>query len=248
MNAFFKESAETLFRHCNKENCNDAGMLTIIIADAELETIPEKMQGDHAIRKYSKEKGKPVNEVILDSNYMHTSIDRYFPGESSRRGRPDIIYILLQVAMESILNKNGMLRIFVHTRNDICITVNPRVRLPKSYNRFIGLMESLFKKGEISSDGEVLLKADKMDAGNCIEKNRKGDLVILSPDGEKAKLYRVISGDKDYTVIIGGFPEGDYVSDVYPLAGAYSIFREELTIWSVASEVISQYERAVDLV
>lgn len=223
-------------------------MLTIIIADAELETIPNEMQNDYAIRKYAKGRKKPVEEVILDSNYMHTSIDRYFPGESNRRGRPDIIYILLQVTMESILNKRDMMRIFIHTRNNLCISINPKVRLPKSYNRFIGLMESLFRKGEITSDGEILLGMEKKDMKECLDSHGKGDLTVFSPDGEKAHLTDIIPDDKNRTVIIGGFSEGDFRSEVYPLAKSYSIFDEELTIWSVASEVIAQYERVVGLV
>lgn len=223
-------------------------MLTLIIADAELETMPEKMQNDSAVRKFAKGKNKPVSEVILDSNYMHTSIDRYFPGESNRRGRPDITYLLLQVAMESILNKLGDLRVYIHTRNDICITVNPEVRLPKAYNRFIGLMESLFRQREISSEGKVLLKLENAAIQEVVARIAKGKLVVFSPGGEKAKISEIIDSPGDCTAIIGGFSEGDFTSDVYPLAKAYSIFPEELTIWTVAGEVLAQYERALDLV
>ena len=223
-------------------------MLTLIIADAELETVPEKMNNDYAIRKFAKGKGKPVGEVLLDSNYMHTSIDKYFPGESNRRGRPDVIHLLLQVAMESILNKTGKLRVYIHTRNNYCITINPEVRLPKSYNRFVGLMENLFKKKEIAADGNVLLKAEEEGLVNFISRVAKGQLVVFSPDGERARMRDIIKSGEDYTVIIGGFSEGDFISDVYPLAKAYSIFHQELTIWSVAGEVLAEYERALDLI
>lgn len=223
-------------------------MLTIIIADAELETIPEKMQHDRAIRNIARDRKKDVSELLLDSNYMHTSIDRYFPGESSRRGRPDIIYILLQVVMESILNKNEGLRIYIHTRNDFVIDVAPYARLPKSYNRFVGLMEKLFVSGEISDAGRYLLKLEKGAISECIRSKGTGKIVIFSPIGNEAKLAELFNGPGDYTAIIGGFSEGDFISDVYSLGDAYSIFKEELTIWSVASEVITQYERSVGLV
>lgn len=223
-------------------------MLTLIVADAELETIPVKMQNDEALRKYAKNKKKPVSEVLLDSNYMHTSIDRYFPGESNRRGRPDIIYLLLQVVMESILNKSGKLRVYIHTRNDLCITVNPEVRLPKSYNRFVGLVESLFRNKEISSDGKVLLELEELHIGDLVSKVSEGRVIIFSPDGEKARIGDLLSTSDDCTVIIGGFSEGDFISDVYSLSKAYSIFPEELTIWSVAAEVLAQCERTLDLV
>ena len=71
-------------------------MLRLIIADAELQTVPENMARDQAIRNIAVKNHKKPTEMLLDSNYMHTTIDKYFPGESNRRGRPDIIYIFLE--------------------------------------------------------------------------------------------------------------------------------------------------------
>lgn len=223
-------------------------MLTLIVADAELETIPKEMWSEYTLKKYAKNRGKPIGEVLLDSNYMHTTIEKHYPGQSSRRGRPDIIHILLLVALDSILNRSGEFRIFIHTRNDDCISVNPEVRLPRAYNRFSGLMENLFKKGEIVSEGNTLLKITKSSLRDIVESQGKGRLIILSPSGKNEKLHNIIAGNDDVTVLMGGFSEGDYISDVYSLADSYSIFRDELTIWSVATEVICQYERVLDLV
>ncbi len=218
-------------------------MLTLIIADAELETVPPEIAGDSSIRKISRERGKKAEELLLDSNYMHTAIDRAFPGQSRRRGRPDILHILLHVAMESILNKKGGLRVFIHTRNDLVISLSPEVRLPKSYNRFVGVMEKLFKTGEIKDGEKVLLKIERMSLKMCVESKSNGTLVLFSPDGEKETIGEAKGDGGDRTVIIGGFSEGDYISDAYSLGKAYSIFDGELTIWSVASEVLCQFER-----
>lgn len=218
-------------------------MLNLVIADAELELIPKEMLDDYAIRKHAKKRGKPASAIILDSNFMHTSIERYFPGESTRRGRPDIIFVLLQVAMESILNKKGQLRVFIHTRNDLVIDINPVIRMPRSYNRFVGLMENLFDKKEIKTNDEVLLSINESSVEGLIDKINFDRLVILSPKGERKKLDEIVDKVEDYLVVIGGFSEGDFRSDVYSLGESYSIFEEELTIWSVASEIIAEYER-----
>ena len=132
-------------------------MLRLIIADAELQTVPENMARDRAIRNIAEKNHKKPTEMLLDSNYMHTTIDKYFPGESNRRGRPDIIYIFLELAMESILNKNKMLDVYVHTRGNYIIHINSETKLPRSYNRFQGLMEDLFKKRSINYNGNELL-------------------------------------------------------------------------------------------
>ena len=104
-------------------------MLTLLVVDAELELIPAEMINDYSVRIQAKKRKKPAGKMILDSNFMHGAIERTFPGESTRRGRPDIIFHLLQVALESILSKRGELNVVIHTRNDIIISVNPRARL-----------------------------------------------------------------------------------------------------------------------
>ena len=220
-------------------------MLRLIIADAELQTVPENMARDRAIRNIAEKNHKKPTEMLLDSNYMHTTIDKYFPGESNRRGRPDIIYIFLEVAMESILNKNKMLDVYVHTRGNYIIHINSETKLPRSYNRFQGLIEDLFKKRSINYNGNELLS---MREGAIIPflKNLDGKTVALSPEGTSSSLSAIINQD-NLNVIIGGFSQGDYISDIYGNFPAYKIFNEELTIWSVGMEVISQYERYASL-
>ncbi|WP_297215522.1 16S rRNA (pseudouridine(914)-N(1))-methyltransferase Nep1 [Thermoplasma sp.] len=221
-------------------------MLHLIIADAELETIPEQMTEDPAIRRFAKKRNKKVEKIILDSNYMHTSIDRYFPNESKRRGRPDIIYLLLEMAQESILNHKNQLRTYIHTRNNKVIKISPITRMPKSYNRFIGLFEDLFDKKIITNSGKKLLSIEDsnlLDLINSINVDRK---ILLHPKGEMKKPSEIVD-KSDMLVVIGGFSEGDFLSDISYMQEKYAIFDQELTIWSVANEVIANYERAIGL-
>lgn len=224
-------------------------MLKLLIADAELELIPGNMLDDYSIRIHAKKRKKPPQKILLDSNYMHSAIDRFYPGESNRRGRPDIIYHLLAVVMESILNKRGGMQIWIHTRNNLIIELSPETRLPKSYNRFIGLFEDLFEKGEIKYEEKSLLKLHNGDFKRLIELSGAENLKILSPKGKITGVSRLFdSGNKEASFIIGGFSEGDFISDVYGIADSFSIFDDELTIWAVAMEVIAQYERLFDFV
>ncbi len=220
-------------------------MLRLIIADAELQTVPEKMAKDRSIRNIAEKNHKNPLEMLLDSNYMHTTIEKFYPGESNRRGRPDIIYIFLEVAMESILNKNNMLDVYVHTRDNFIIHINNQTKLPRSYNRFQGLMEDLFKKRSIEYNGTELLS---MREENIIPflKNLGGQTVVLSPGGKESAISEIINNN-DLNIVIGGFSQGDFISDLYRNFPSYKIFHEELTIWSVGMEVISQYERFISL-
>ncbi len=220
-------------------------MLTLILADAELELIPQKIWGHPAVVAYTKRRKKKAGMCILDSTYHHSAL-RNIP-EGSRRGRPDMVHFFLLLALDSILNQEGKLRVTVHTRNDEIIEVNPETRLPKHYERFIGLMESLYDMGAVPSKKEPLLS---LRYGVTLEKYineiKKGEEVLaMSPSGEKRAPGRIFQGEGDYIVIIGGFPEGDYKSRVYDIADkSISIYDGMLKVWTVVSEVIADYERS----
>jgi rRNA small subunit pseudouridine methyltransferase Nep1 len=150
------------------------------------------------------------------------------------------------MATESILNKNRGLDIFIHTRDNFIMHINGETNLPRSYNRFQGLIEDLFRKKSIEYNGTDLLS---MKEGKLIPflNGLDGKTVVLSPDGKESRLSGIIDNE-NLNVIIGGFSQGDYISDVYSNFNTYRIFDEELTIWSVGMEVISQYERFTSLV
>ncbi|MGP6294143.1 16S rRNA methyltransferase [Caldiplasma sukawensis] len=214
-------------------------MLRVTVVDAELELIPEKMWEDHRVRKYSKERGKHPSKILLDSNYLHSAVETYFPGMGNRMGRPDIFHILINVVQDSIENRLGEIEFYIHTKQDIIIEVNREMRPPKSYNRFTGLFEKLFEKGYIDApDGEILMKTKKGGWRDAVNPNYK--TIIMHPDGEKTRVSQIFSDENEhYNLIIGGFSEGDYQSDIK--GKMYSIFHKELTIWTVAAHSIAGY-------
>ena len=223
-------------------------MLTIILADTELETMPERMVDDYAIRKIAKKSGKRSGEMLLDSNYMHTAIERSFPGESTRRGRPDIVHTFLLTSLESILNRSGNLKILVHTRNDRVISFSPSVRIPRAYNRFTGLVEDLFRKGKIVSGNETLMSVEDKSLRNLVDSFGEARKILLWPKADQRPMHTVIDSGKDLLCVIGGFAGGDFITDTGFIEEKISIYPEELTVWTVSGEIIAQYERALKLV
>ena len=79
-------------------------MLHLIFADSEIERIPAVMWKDRDVLIQARKRRKPASGIILDSSLLHSAIDRFFPGESIRRGRPSIFYITLNVLQSSLLN------------------------------------------------------------------------------------------------------------------------------------------------
>jgi rRNA small subunit pseudouridine methyltransferase Nep1 len=218
-------------------------LLRLVLADAELELIPPELTGHAAVQSYARRRGKPAPKLLLDSSFVHAAL-RGVP-EGGRRGRPDIVHVFLLVCLDSILNLHGGLQVVIHTRNDEVIHVSPETRLPKNYNRFVGLVESLFEKGAVPSEETPLLRLERETPLAKLIETLKGPIIALSEDAEIVDPLKVFQETgADVTCIVGGFPHGDFRSPVNKLAHRrISLSSTPLKIWTVASELITAYER-----
>ncbi len=215
-------------------------MLHLVIAETELEPVPESIRDHPAVVKYAKRKGKKPVEVLLDSTYHHAAIKKLPDGE--RRGRPDIVHICLLNALESIANKEGLLRVYVHTRNDEVIYIKPETRIPRNYNRFVGLMESLFRDRIVPRD-LGLLRMEKMSLTELIEGINPDGIFVMHERGTLTKpldFGRRLASLGNPAVIVGGFPHGDFINHVR--GEKVSLYRGPLMAWTVISEVLSGFE------
>jgi rRNA small subunit pseudouridine methyltransferase Nep1 len=217
-------------------------MLTFVLADAELELVPENLRGHPSVRASARKRGKSPTAILLDSSLHHPALRRAEEGE--RRGRPDIAHVVLILCLDSILNLEGGLRLFVHTRNDDVIQFAPETRLPKNYVRFVGLMEDLFEKGEVPEEEPLI----KMDHGVSLEQllsKLGGEAWAFAEGGETVDLAAEFSRHGgDLVAVIGGFPHGTFRSPVATLCKrVLSIHPKPLKAWTVASEVLVAFRR-----
>ena len=220
-------------------------MLHLVIADAELELVPGSIADHPTVVNYARRRNKKPNEVILDSSYHHYALRGLPDGE--RRGRPDIVHICLLNALESIANKEGLLRVYVHTRNDEVIYIKPETRLPRNYNRFLGLMESLFKNKAVPRDLE-LLRLEDQSLNGLINELDPDEVFIMHERGKLVKpgeFGKLLAGLEDPVVIVGGFPHGDFRSKVNGVK--VSLYREPLMAWTIVNEVLVNFEAGIQL-
>lgn len=219
-------------------------MLNLLLAEAEIELIPSAIFSHPSVKANAKRRGKPPSEILLDSTIHHSALRKLIEGE--RRGRPDIVHFFLLLALESILNKRGLLNTYIHTRNNELITVNPSTRIPKNYNRFVGLMESLFLRGSVPPEGKPLLELHRgYDLKRCIDVLKVPKVVALSEEGISVRLDEHFSDtSRDILCIIGGFSKGDFKSDLSMVDEILSISGDHLTVWTATSEVLVNYENA----
>ncbi|MFC1754838.1 ribosome biogenesis protein, partial [Thermoproteota archaeon] len=122
-------------------------MLTLIIAEAALETIPKQLWKHPSVTKHAISRRKKPGDIILDRSYHHAAM--LGMKDNQRRGRPDLIHsVLLEATATPLFFKNN-LNIWVHTYDNKVIYFKKNIRLPKSYFRFEGLIEQLFKEKKI---------------------------------------------------------------------------------------------------
>jgi len=206
-------------------------MMHLVLADSELELVPKKIIKHPAVVK-----GK---SKILDVSLHHTAMK--ILKDWRRRGRPDIVHFFLLLANDSILNKEGRLRVYVHTRNNEVIYVKPETRIIKNYNRFKGLMEQLFEYKRVPLEGEPLMEMKKESLEELLSK-LNGKRILFCMEGKKTKLEEVL--EEEVVCIIGGFPSGDFLSPVYEFANEkISLYDEMLPAWIVEMEAIVAYEK-----
>ena len=211
-------------------------MLSLIIADSEIELIPEKISRHPLVVRRAMAKRREPGQILLDSNYDHRAMRTL--EDSDRRGRPDIAHICLLVALDSIPNRQGELRVHVHTRNDSVLTFDRSTRIPRSQARFYGILEGILSRGE----GTKFIEYRRMGLADLV-RGIKPDLALcLSPAGETVELSREMARRESIVAIVGGFPRGGFTSPVEGIADRMvSLHPESLDAWTAVAETISAY-------
>ena len=223
-------------------------MISLILAEAELELIPKNIVSKPAIISQSKKHHKKASQMILDASFHHSAM-RHLP-DWRRRGRPDITHIFLLTVLESIANKKGLIKdIIIHTRNDDIIAVNPETRIMRNYTRFIGLMEQLFENEIISKEEKTLLSLKKNTSlVNLLKRYEKDYIICFSETGKKISMPDYFLDLKTNAVenivcIIGGFPNGKFHTDLSSyINDEICIYPEAITAWTTANEVLVYYQ------
>lgn len=103
-------------------NSNQPGHLIIVLINSSLETI----------------KTKKGYELI--SSDTHHKLLNKLDQQNTIEYRPDITHQCLLTLLDSPLNKSGKLSVYIQTYKNVLIQVNSKIRIPRTYKRFAGLM------------------------------------------------------------------------------------------------------------
>jgi len=230
-------------------------MLHIILLDCALELIPSEISSLKQIQKHATRRGKKPSELLLDQTHHGQSMTKL--SQSERRGRPDITFLSLMTVLETPLCKEGLLSVHLQLQDGRIVEVNPEVRLPRNYDRFVGLIEQLLLHGRVPPQGDPLLKIHETSLEMFLS-NLKSDsesaITILAVEGglqaTREQLGTLLPQDSSLPVIVGvgAFPHGDLPEEIGPLFETHlELDREVMMAWHVCAELLWAYSLSIDV-
>ncbi|XP_041456732.1 ribosomal RNA small subunit methyltransferase NEP1-like isoform X1 [Lytechinus variegatus] len=160
--------------------------------------------------------------------------------------RPDITHQCLLMLFDSPLNRAGLLQVFIHTQRNVLIQISPQTRIPRTFDRFCGLMVQLLHKLSIhAADGpQKLLKVIKNPITDHLPVGCRK--ICTSFSAEKCVHPRELAeSDEPVVIVIGAmahgkvepdYTEGDVAISQYPLSAALT-----------CAKICSGFEEAWDI-
>ncbi len=250
-------------------------MVSLLIAEAALETVPVQIVDHPSVRNHAKRMGKPPDQTLLDRSYHHSAMVHANLESQWKRGRPDIVHFALIEALSTPLFMTGRLNVYLHTINDRLIYIGGNLRIPKSYFRFEALMIDLFKK-KIIRPGNDNEYADNNYNINDNKKNRNTNILLqlhedmtfekvirnmvkpsrlvgLSTVGVQSNAKSIVVENvsvksTDCAFVIGGFAKGHFSNNTLALLNrVYSIAEYRLEAHVVIARMLYECEKLLHI-
>jgi len=181
------------------------GKIDILFLESSLEIAPKEIS-----KKFYKKIKR--DDIILDISLHYKSMVKL--KDFLKRGRPDIIHHSLLNILEKPFVLNGYVDVYMHVYDNRVFKFNNKIRIPKNYDRFKGLMAQLLKHNSVPPDSEdplIFLESKSLEE---FIKNRK--ILLLSEDGEDFSINELINFalKEGLTIGIGAFAHGDFRENI----------------------------------
>jgi len=217
-------------------------LLYFILAESALELVPEGIRRQPAVVNDAKRRQKDASEMLLDRSFHHTAMAKL--NDPEKRGRPDLVHVTLLNVTGTPLYLDGLVRLFVHTYDDVVLEIAEKTRIPKSYLRFRGLME----KALVERPSQGLIRVHSMGVKELQRMVSSEGVFGLSIQGRMMpleELARKVRAAKNPSVIVGGFPHGHFSPETLLVVDQLvRIDAKPLEAHVVASRVIYEIEKA----
>ncbi len=218
----------------------------LIIEEASLEIVPlESRRGPEAV-SVRERFGVSPSMQILDSNF-HPKIVGRLEEDAHKRGRPDVVHFALLDATSTPVFESGNLRVVVRTRDGHSIKVNSKTRLPRTLQRFCGVIAKLLT-GKLGVEERSLFEVkENVSFSELIGSLPVDKIVSLTSLGTMSDLRTLTVGqlvERSTAWVVGGFPHGHFNDEVIEMSdNLVSIARLGLPAHVVTARLAYEIER-----
>ena len=164
-------------------------MITFLLYNSGLEllnSLPEKLLKQPAIRNDLRKRKKKPSEVLLDLAVHQSAFDSK---DILNRGRPDIVHqVILQYLFSPLIhpsgnNKPSKLHLLIHSRNNKYFEVPSSWRPPLHFLRFRGLLEKLLHKRSLVVSEEDSITLEMGNVKQIIQKVKPSIVLNFTSHG-----------------------------------------------------------------
>jgi len=220
-------------------------MLSLILAESALETIPTELQDHPSVISHAQKLGKHPSEILLDNSWHFAAMKGI--NDEIKRGRPDLVHFSILEATTIPLYSQNKIKIYIHTIDDNVIYIGENVHIPKSYHRFEGLIEKLYLEKTIQSDKNVLLEIKKKSFTELINEIKPSEIIGFSTKGELSSFEKISSQISDNScIVIGGFQKGHFSASINnKINRLFSVGNLSYEAHVVIARMLYEYEKTV---
>ena len=221
-------------------------MISLILSESALELVPSELKHHPSVVSHSRRLGKNPSEILLDNSW-HFAAMKGIDNEM-KRGRPDLVHFSILEATTIPLYFQNLVKLFVHTVDDKIISFGKNVHIPKSYHRFAGVMEKLYREKKITSNnGDVLLKIEDKTFSELVDEINPSKIIGFSTNGNKNTYEKIATEITDDTcIVLGGFQKGHFSGLVEDkITDLYSVGDESFEGHVVIARMLYEYEKTI---
>lgn len=189
--------------------------ISLILAESALEMIPREIFSHPAVKSHARKMDKHPSRMLLDNSWHYAAMKKLH--NVAKRGRPDLVHLaIVTVTSAPIYKKHRKLKLYVHTVDDHVIHFGSCVRIPKSYHRFTGLIEALYRKNLITVDrtlSSTVVDTESMDNETAIDDDNKSDILL---ELRRNQTFVDLIKEKKFSKVIGLSSKGILPDSPFP--------------------------------
>ncbi len=220
-------------------------MISLILAESSLELVPSELINHPSVISHANKLGKKPSEILLDNSW-HFAAMKGIENEL-KRGRPDLVHFSILEATTIPLYLTNKMKLYVHTVDDKVISFGKNVHLPKSYHRFEGVIEKLYKEKKITTNEGVLLEIKDQTFSELLDEIKPSKVIGFSTKGKRSTYEKIVEEVVDDTcIVIGGFQKGHFSESVEnKITDLYSLDDKAFEGHVVVARMLYEYEKTI---